>query len=210
MGSRRHIDGHYYPDFHPAWGGFGEELFYYTSRYYGLAEAFLRNLAERPRFVMSGYKASALSERQRGVMSSILALAPQREVAVDAIEIVETVICKDPGVSPVLLQRYPVPRGGAETADLAGHVARQRATDVSPLESWLAMASRLQMAVAVHDDHVEVDMRVLATHLDSASPVIRGNLQSMIMALHEAGYILRNHPHLTHSEAHRIGDQGAN
>ena len=39
-----YIDGHYYEKFHPGWGGFVEELFFYTSRYYGVTEAFLRNL----------------------------------------------------------------------------------------------------------------------------------------------------------------------
>ena len=27
------------------------------------------------------------------------------------------------------------------------------------------------------------------------------------LRLHDAGFMLRNHPHLTHSEAHSIGDQ---
>ena len=42
----KNIDGHYYPSVHGGWGGFAEELFHYTSRYYATTEAFLRNLAD--------------------------------------------------------------------------------------------------------------------------------------------------------------------
>lgn len=65
MTMRKHVAGRYYPSFHPGWGDFGEELFFYTSRYYGVTEAFLRGLTGREDFSMSGYKATNLGDAQR-------------------------------------------------------------------------------------------------------------------------------------------------
>jgi hypothetical protein len=210
MTNRKHIDGHYYHDFHPGWGGFCEELFHYTSRYYAVTEGFLKVLAERPVFSMSGYKAQRLSAPQRVSMATILGYPPEQKSGSAVISIVEKVVCGEPGVDEELLQLYPPKSGLAERVDsLVGHANPPRPLDVTPLEPWLSMAERLLMPVAVREHHVEVDMRVLAQHLDSANPVIRSNLQQVIVALHEAGYLLRNHPHLTHSEAHEIADEGA-
>ncbi len=210
MTNRKHIAGHYYEGFHPAWGGFSEELFHYTSRYYGVTEAFLKVLAERPVFSMSGYKAQRLSDPQRESMATILGYPPERESGTAVISIVERVICGEPDVEDGLLQRYPPKPGLIERVEsLVGHANPPRPLDVTPLEPWLSMAERLLMPVAVREHHVEVDMKVLAQHLDSANPVIRTNLQQAIIELHEAGYLLRNHPHLTHSEAHEIADEGA-
>ena len=69
----RHIGDRYYPAFHPGWGGFAEELFHYTSRYYTATEAFLRNLVGDRAFSMSGYKAQDLGIDQRDVLAAILA-----------------------------------------------------------------------------------------------------------------------------------------
>jgi hypothetical protein len=81
--------------------------------------------------------------------------------------------------------------------------------DVAPLDPFLNIAERLQMPVAVHDHHVEVCLQSLARHLDSPSSALRSNLHNAVLQLHDAGYVLRNHPHLTHSEAHDIGDDDA-
>jgi len=210
MSLKKHIDGHYYASFHRAWGGFSEELFHYTSRYYSVTEAFLRSLTDRPEFSMSGYKAAHLHEQQRPVMASILTYAPSQESGLAVISIVERVLDRDTGVDQELLERYP-PRSKEEAPSVvaAGHAVAPHPLDVTPLEPWLAMAERLLMPVAVRDHHVEVDMHLLARHLDSPNPAIRGNLRKCIMDLHDAGYMLRNHPHLTHAEAHQIGDEGA-
>jgi len=74
----KNIAGHYYPVFHPGWGGFAEELFHYTSRYYTATEAFLRNLVGDRGFSMSGYSAQALSAGQREVLAAVLAEGPDR------------------------------------------------------------------------------------------------------------------------------------
>jgi hypothetical protein len=210
MSRQKHIEGHYYPSFHTAWGGFSEELFHYTSRYYGVTEAFLRGLTESPQFIMSGYQAAKLSDLQRPVMASVLTYAPTQDSGLAVISIVERVLDRDTGVDELLLERYPaISLDELPSAAEAGHAVAPRPLDVTPLEPWLNLAERLLMPVAVRDHHVEVDMHVLARHLDSPSPTIRSNLQKAIMDLHDAGYMLRNHPHLTHAEAHDIGDEGA-
>jgi len=210
MSRKKHIDGHYYASFHRAWGGFSEELFHYTSRYYGVTEAFLRVLTETPKFIMSGYKAADLSEQQRPVMAAVLTYLPERDSGLAVMSIVERVLDRDTGVDEALLQRYPpASRDALPSEGEAGHAATPHPLDVSPLEPWLSLAERLLMPVAVREHHVEVDMHVLADHLDSPNPVIRSNLQKAIMDLHDAGYMLRNHPHLTHTEARQIGDEGA-
>ena len=210
MITRKHIDGAFYSAFHPGWGGFSEELFYYTSRYYAVTEAFLRNLAGRSDFVMSGYKAARLSEPQRRTMGSVLCSPPDHDSCEAAIWLVEAVLAGESGVDAALRERFPGNRCSERLADgLAGHAHPPHPPQVSPLEAWLSMAEHLQLAAAVREKHVEVDMRSLAGHLDSPNPTVRANLQDLIVQLHQAGYLLRNHPHLTHAEALRIGEQGA-
>jgi len=210
MNQGRHIKGHYFPGFHPGWGGFSEELFHYTSRYYGVTEAFLRGLAERPGFSMSGYKAASLSDQQRIAMAAILSRAPARETGLGVVTLAEAVIRGVSDVAEELLQQFqPEPLASEPVETLVGHAKPQRPLDIEPLEPWLSLAERLLMPVAVHEHHVEVDMQQLAKHLDSPNPAIRSNLRQTILDLHEAGYLLRNHPHLTHAEAQQIGDEGA-
>jgi serine kinase of HPr protein (carbohydrate metabolism regulator) len=79
----------------------------------------------------------------------------------------------------------------------------------APLDPFMNIAERLQMPVAVRDHHVEVCMHTLADHLSSPNSALRTNLHNAVLDLHNAGYVLRNHPHLTHTEAHQIGDEGA-
>ena len=38
---------------------------------------------------------------------------------------------------------------------------------------------------------------------------LRTNLHNAVIQVHNAGYVLRNHPHLTHSEAKLLGDEDA-
>lgn len=210
MQHSKHVAGHYYPGFDSRWGGFSEELFHYTSRYYGVTEAFLRGLAERPAFSMAGYKAARLSEVQRATLATILGFPPDRETGQGVVLIVEAVIDGVPHVHDELLEQFPPkPLADLPEAGLVGHASTPHAPDVGPLEPWLSLAERLLMPVAVHEHHVEIDMRLLASHLDSPNSTLRSNLQQAIVNLHEAGYLLRNHPHLTHVEAKQIGDEGA-
>lgn len=209
MAGQRRIAGHFYPDFHPGWGAFAEELFFYTSRYHVVTESFLRHLAERPDFTMTGYRAERMTEAQRAVMAAILCQAPTRETAQAVISLIEAVLEGEAGVPAALDNRFSLPRQPRSASLPNGHARRRDMLDANALEPLLSMAERLHMAVAVHDHHVEVDMQVLASHLDSENPAIRSNLQQCILDLHNAGYRLRNHPHLTHEEARQIGDEGA-
>ncbi len=209
MTGQRRIAGHFYPDFDSGWGAFAEELFFYTSRYHVVTASFLRHLGERPDFAMTGYRAEKLSEDQREVMAAILCQAPTSETAQAVIALVEAVLDGQAAVPEALDNRFSLPRQPQPSSSPNGHARSRKTLDASALEPLLSMAERLHMAVAVHDHHVEVDMHVLASHLDSENPAIRANLRQCILDLHNAGYRLRNHPHLTHAEAGRIGDEGA-
>lgn len=208
----KNVNGHFYPLFHSGWGGFAEELFHYTSRYYFATEAFLRNLTEDDAFAMSGYKAAMLSAPQRDLMAAVLSCEPDRQSGTAAAAIVAAVIRREPGVDPLLAEHYIVRLEGVpkhETLLGQGHALREQASGVSPLDPFMNIAERLQMPVAVRDHHVEICMHTLAEHLSSPNSAVRSNLHNAVLELHNAGYVLRNHPHLTHSEAHEIGDEGA-
>jgi hypothetical protein len=198
--------------FHRGWGGFAEELYHYTSRYYFATEAFLRNLADDRGFSMGGYKAAQLSVPQRELMAAVLSFEPDRRAGLTVTTIVDAVRSKDPGVEQAWVDIYrrklaAVPK--RETLRLRNPVVEHDLPRVPPYDPFLSVAERLQMPAAVRDHHVEVSMQTLAEHLDSANPTLRANLQSAVIQLHNAGYVLRNHPHLTHSEAHQIGDEDA-
>lgn len=204
----KHIGGTYYPASHPGWGGFAEELFHYTSRYYLATEAFLRNLVGDRTFSMGGYKAQRLSDTQRAVLAAILAEGPDQERAAAIVSIVDAVRRDDNGVAPPLIDRFPpFPAQAVDTGFAEPHHAGHAVSaDVGPLDPFLSLAERLQMPVAVHERHVEVSLHQLAGHLDSGNTTLRDNLQDAVILLHEAGFVLRNHPHLTHAEAQLLDD----
>ena len=204
----KHIEGAYYPAFHPGWGGFAEELFHHTSRYYLATEAFLRNLVGDRDFSMGGYKAQGLSDMQRAVLAAILAERPGPERAAAVVEIVVAVRNQDAGVAPMLIDRFPPVPAQAVDAGFAQphHLEHAVPADVGPLDPFLSLAERLQMPVAVRQRHVEVSLHQLAGHLESGNSTLRDNLQDAVVQLHEAGFVLRNHPHLTHAEAQLIDD----
>lgn len=209
MSNVKNIDGRYYPDAHPGWGAFAEELFHYTSRYYKTTEAFLCSLAGQVAFSMSGYKAARLNDEQRELLAMILSHPPQVQSASDVIVIVEAVINGGDANDADLVTRYlatdehPHP---PQTVERPVHFVAEGEDEVDPLDPFLSLAERLLMPVAVHDRHVEISLRELATHLQSPNSTLRTNLHNAVITLHNAGYVLRNHPHLTHSEAHEIGD----
>jgi hypothetical protein len=210
MSGHIHIAGRYYRPFHRSWGSFAEELFHHTSRYYAVTESFLRNLSGCARFAMGGYQAEKLSEPQRHAMAGVLGYAPGRDTGLALISIVEAVMRGESAVDARLAECFPPMEIEDVPAEGRGACVPEPAPScVGPLEPWLSLAERLHMAVAVREHHVELDMRVLATHLDSPNPTIRANLQKGILELHQAGYLLRNHPHLTHAEANEIADEGA-
>jgi len=208
----KNVKGHFYPPFHSGWGGFAEELFHYTSRYYLATEAFLRHLSEDHGFVMSGYRAALLSEVQRDLMAAVLATRPDHQSASAAVSVVGAVLRSEDGVDQRWVERYQarlaeVPKH--ETLLGHSHPAAHTIGGVSPLDPFMNIAERLQMPVAVREHHVEVCMHTLAEHLSSPNSALRTNLHNAVLALHNAGYVLRNHPHLTHCEAHQIGDEDA-
>ena len=212
MSDLKNVNGHFYPPFHKGWGGFAEELFHYTSRYYVATEAFLRNLSQDRDFVMSGYKAALLSMVQRDLMAAVLSCRPDRQSAGAAVTIVSAVIRRNPGVEAGWVEIYLGRLDDAarhESLVEHTHVPSQATSEVSPLDPFLNIAERLQIPVAVRDHHVEVSLHDLAVHLDSPSSALRTNLGNAVLELHDAGYVLRNHPHLTHSEAHVIGEEGS-
>lgn len=205
----KNVDGHFYPPFHLGWGGFAEELFHYTSRYYPATEAFLRNLSQLEAFTMGGYKAALLSAAQRDLMAAVLAVRPDRQSATAAVSVVSAVIRRESGVEQVWVERYRDRLEGVPKHEVLTGYSRpvgQGAPAVSPLDPFMNIAERLQMAVAVRDRHVEVCLHTLAEHLDSPNSALRSNLHDAVIELHNAGYVLRNHPNLTHCEAHEIGD----
>lgn len=211
MTDAKHIDGHFYPPFHSGWGGFAEELFHYTSRYFLATEAFLRNLIEDRAFSMAGYKATNLSSLQRELLAMLLAASPQRESGLEIVRIVEAVKVGDADADQGLLAVYRAnaPRPDVEEIVQRSHSGTPADDDVEPFDLFLNLAERLLMPVAVRDRHVEVSLHELARHLDSGNAALRSNLQAAVVRLHEAGFVLRNHPHLTHSEAHQISDGDA-
>lgn len=211
MTDTRHVEGHYYPPFHCAWGGFAEELFHYTSRYFFATEAFLRNLVNDRDFTMLGYQANRLNEPQRELMAWQLADSPELERGLVIVRIVETVRTGGAEVDEVLLaacrERAPRPEGDLMLQRAHGSTGRRDGH--ASCELFLNLAERLQMPVAIRDHHVEVSLQELARHLDSGNPALRSNLQDAVVRLHEAGFVLHNHPHLTHFEAHAIADGDA-
>ena len=212
MSDLKNVNGHFYPPFHKGWGGFAEELFHHTSRYYVATEAFLRNLSQDRDFVMSGYKAALLSGVQRNLMAAVLSCRPDRQSAGAVVAIVSAVIRRNAGVEAVWVEIYQGRLDDAarhESLVEHAHVPSPGAADVSPLDPFLNIAERLQVPVAVRDHHVEVSLHDLAVHLDSPSSALRTNLSNAVLQLHDAGYVLRNHPHLTHREAHVIADGGS-
>ena len=93
---------------------------------------------------------------------------------------------------------------------VAGQSARSyHSACSSPLDPFLSLAERLRMPVAVREHHIELSLHQLAEQLDAANSTIRSNLQEAIIQLHNAGYTLKNHPQLTHAEAHMIADEDA-
>lgn len=211
MNAKNSVEGHLYADFHSGWGGLSEELFYYTSRYYAVTEAFLRCLSENRAFKLQGYKASRLSPQQRAVMASILGQEPSAETANALIAIVGSVQAGSADVDEAISARFPPVEPKTVHDDLTGHARDKLISDeTSAVDAWLSLAERLMLATAINGHHVEVDLHLLGEHLDTAEAAMRSNLMDAILALHQAGYRLKNHPHLSHAEAQELGDEGAN
>ena len=204
-----HLKGGDYSCLHGGWGGFSDELLFHTSRYYAVVEAFLRHLSGKTDFKMAGFKASDLSVIQRVTMTHMLEYEPDPEVGAAIVNLIEAVLSGDENADESISSQCPGRAKHLKDPDIIGHVPKQHMLDVNPLEPFLEMAERLQIAVAIKDHHVEIDMKLLASYLDSANSVLRNNLQKCIIDLHENGYRIRNHPHLTHHEAIETGDTGS-
>lgn len=208
----KNVEGSFYPVFHRGWGGCAEELFHYTSRYYAYTEAFLRNLSANRAFRMAKYKAARLSDDQRLLMAAVLSCRPNKRNAATIIEIVTTVSLGKSFVNQHQLDHYhnqikQFPRGA--TLVYRQSIALPQRTGLSPLDPFLNIAERLRLPVAVREHHVEVSLSQLGEHLDSPVSSMRSNLQNAVLRLHDAGYLLRNHPGLTHREAKSIADGDA-
>jgi hypothetical protein len=208
----KNIEGSFYPEFHFGWGGCAEELFHYTSRYATYTEAFLRNLADQRQFSLSGYSPANLSEKQRRLLAAILFDPPNRRSARAITSIVRAVRNGDPEIEPALVERYHdglkvIPEGA--TLIYAERSPRLQQAEVAPLDPFFNLAKRLKLPVAVDGHHLEISLKQLAEHLDSPNATLRSNLQEAILRAHTAGYILRNHPGLTHKAAKDIGGDKA-
>ncbi|MCG7997770.1 MAG: endonuclease [Candidatus Thiodiazotropha taylori] len=203
----KYVDGLFYPECHPGWGGCAEELFHYTSRYSAYTEALLRNLSDQRQFNMSGYQAANLSHEQRRLMAAILAHKPCCRTARDITQIIRGVINGEPHVSEALTSHYEdqlkvIPKDVELVC--SGKAHPHETPDVAPLDPLLNLASRLQLPVAVRGSHVEIPLKELAQHLDSSNSSLRNSLQEAILQLHFAGYQLKNHPGLTHREVREL------
>lgn len=202
MSKLTNVDGQFFPAAHPGWGAFAEELFHYTSRYYKTTEAFLCSLSGDATFSMSGYKASRLGSGQRALLAAVLARHPDREGAIAITGLVRDVCDGQDRVDAGMVERYvtsdaaPLP----EHLEPVVHFSPEGENEVDPLDPFLSLADRLLLPVAVHDRHVEVSLRELAKHLQSANSTLRTNLHNAVIVLHKGGYVLRNHPHLMHCE----------
>ncbi len=208
----KNVEGNFYPVFHRGWGGCAEELFHYTSRYYAYTEVFLRNLSEDRTFSMARYNANRLSEDQRLLMAAVLSCRPNKRTASTIIEIVATVSLGKSFVNQHQLDHYhnqieQFPKGAKLVYKQS--ITLPQPDDLSPLDPFLNIAERLHLPVAVREYHVEISLSRLAEHLDSPISTIRTNLQNAVLRLHDAGYLLRNHPGLTHREAKSIADEDA-
>lgn len=204
-----HLKGKDYSGLHRGWGGFSDELLFHTSRYYAVVESFLRHLSGKADFNMADFKASNLTVQQRITLTHVLEYEPGLDTGSAIVNIVEAVISGDEGVEESILSQFPGHGNHSKESEFIGHVPKKHQLEVSPLEPFLELAERLQFAVEIKGNHVEVDMKLLATHLDSTNSVLRNNLQKYIIDLHEHGYRIRNHPHLTHLEAKKEGDKGS-
>jgi hypothetical protein len=206
------VDGLYYPECHPGWGGCAEELFHYTSRYSGYTEAFLRNLADQRQFNMSGYQAANLVGEQRRLMAAILANQPNCRSARAVTQVIRAVINGEEQISEELAANYcdqlsVIPKGVELLYSGKSHHSDLR--EVAPLDPFLNMASRLNLPVAVMGRHIEIPLKKLAQHLDSANSSLRNSLQEAVLQLHFSGYQLKNHPGLTHKTARQRGDENS-
>ena len=210
MNSQQLNDRHLYAHFHPSWGGCSEELFYYRSRYLYVTEAFLRCLIDQRDFSMSGYQARKLSPQQRPILASILTNPATPESGSAVVLIVEKVVNGITDADDALIEKYPPQPVKEIQPNNFNHVKKKPLhQDLSPVEPLLNIAKRLQMPVAVKDHHVEMDIHKLNTLLHATNQTIRKNMLDALIILHEEGYKLHDHSHLTHSEALTIGDEGA-
>lgn len=202
MSPDRNIEGHLYPPFHPGWGGFAEELFHYSSRYYYVTQSFLRNLSGERDFDMSSHRAQDLHGRRRDILARILCMPPTPESAKAVIALID---CAREGANDLDCEELAPYLSGMQVLHEPAHLdgrphPRHAADTASPLDPLLHLAGRLRIPVAVHDRHVEIDLHRLAEQLDSPNATLRSNLQAAVIRLHDAGYVLRHHPHLTHGE----------
>lgn len=207
------IEGTYYARPDRRWGGCAEELFHHTSRYYHYTEAFLRNLTGNRQFLLEGYQAEQLSVAQRRLMAAVLSLRPGTATGSAVTRIVEWVRDGRQDVDDDLKETYHdrlhiIPLHRQSNLSHSFHEPLPP-RNLPPLEPFLAIAERLQIPVAVNGHYVEVSIKQLAKHLDSNQHQVRENLQNAILWLHDAGYRIRNHPALTHGEAHNIGRDAA-
>ncbi len=98
--------GYSFPPAHEDFSKYAAELLFHTSRYYWIAERYLRKLSGMVDFSLSGYRATRLSEKQRIVMSGLLAQQPSRDTAMGIIDIVNRVKSGRRDVDQRLFQRH--------------------------------------------------------------------------------------------------------
>jgi hypothetical protein len=98
--------GYSYPAAHEEFSKYAAELLFHTSRYYWIAERYLRKLSGMMDFSLSGYRATRLSEQQRIVMSGLLAQRPSRDSAMGIIDIVNRVKSGRHDVDDQLFQHH--------------------------------------------------------------------------------------------------------
>lgn len=202
------IGSNYYPVADLAWGCYADELFFHTSRYYCHTEAFLRNVTGIQELKLNGYRAEKLSEAQRCLMAAILSAPPNHRAVCGVMRIVESVRRGQKGVDRFFVKIYRdrlAVKPDYSYGNRLHAVNKQIVSpNLPPLDPFLSITERSQIPVAVRGHFVEISLKRMVQLIDSPYHQVRGNLQSAILRLHEAGYHLINHPGLTHRVARLI------
>ena len=188
------VNGEVYPAPHPDYGHHAEELFHYTSRYYGYTEAFLRAKSGQAEFCMAEYHAHHLSPRQRRVLAGLLAAPAGKTVVHEIAQLVTTVCRGSESVDGRLYDFYSARVPQRVTGKRCRGAPVECHGRRSSLDPLLHLAGRYQIPVEVVGREVRMSLRTLVPFLDSPVPVMRRNIQRCISALHGGGYVLHNIP----------------
>ena len=184
------VCGKQYPGCHPGFLPYLEELFFHTSRYYGYAERFIRQLSGQHSFSMYGFSASGMSEEQRRVMAGLLSHPPSKRVAEGVIGLVEAVNSCEHNISRFTRQFY-IPKVELFQDQTPTHQVRQKThqkCNDMPIEQLLHFAERLNVRVDLCGGDIKLPLQQLERTLNAMNPTVRSVFSQILMGLRLAGY----------------------